>query len=154
MTDKTENSVKAAKAPAAEIIRGRMPLAMVFAIRFLEEGNDSEIANKYRTTPGKVNDIKKSRNFAYVTEGTRFTQEQLDQAQERAALLEDDADEVSTTLNGMTVATEAETAEFEASRKVDRKPRGGKKAKKDDSSEAEPEAEDDVSEEDLDDLLG
>lgn len=63
------------------IIRGRIPLAVVFLIRFVDSDKASkELAEKYATTVGKVDDIKKNRNFAYVTEDVRFTEDQKAEA--------------------------------------------------------------------------
>lgn len=53
-----------------DIINGRLPLALVYAIRFKEVGKPTgETAKKYGTSVGKVFDIVKGRNFGYVTEG-------------------------------------------------------------------------------------
>ena len=121
---KTEETTEA-KVEAVEIVRGRMPVAMVYAIRFKEEGSDGELARKYRTTPGKINDIKKNRNFGYVTEKARFTREQLDAALERAGKLgEDDVESVNAVINGMSEATEDDVTALEAARASTRKPRG------------------------------
>ncbi len=59
------------------IINGRMPVAIVAQIRF---GNDKDeatktLADKYGTTVGKIDDIKKNRNFAYVTADFKPTAE-------------------------------------------------------------------------------
>jgi hypothetical protein len=63
------------------IINGRMPVAVVAQIRF---GNDKDeatkaLAEKYGTTVGKVDDIKKNRNFAYVTASFRPTADQKEE---------------------------------------------------------------------------
>lgn len=138
--------------PAADIIRGRMPLAMVYAIRFLEEGTDSELAAKYRTTPGKVNDIKKNRNFAYIDESAKFTQEQIDQAKERAEQLGDHTESVTEKLDSMDVATEEEAAALVEKRTADRKPRGKAKEEAEGDDPVE-EVEDELEDEDLEGLL-
>ena len=61
------------------IIQGRMPVAVVHLLRFGSNKNDATkaLAEKFGTTVGKVDDVKKSRNFAYVTEGTKFIDEQI-----------------------------------------------------------------------------
>ena len=61
------------------IIQGRMPVAVVHLLRFgsSKGGATKELAVKFGTTVGKVDDVKKNRNFAYVTEATRFTDEQI-----------------------------------------------------------------------------
>lgn len=53
--------------PKVEIIRGRMPAPVVLAIKSEPvEATDGALAAKYRTTNGKVSDIRKNRNFAYI----------------------------------------------------------------------------------------
>lgn len=77
MTNTATTEVKKSHA----IIRGRIPLAIVYLIRFVDfEKTSKELAEKYATTVGKVDDIKKNRNFAYVTEDVRFTKDQKGEA--------------------------------------------------------------------------
>jgi hypothetical protein len=52
-----------------DIINGRLPLALVYLIRFKETGTTAERAKKYGTSVGKVFDIIKGRNFGYIAEG-------------------------------------------------------------------------------------
>jgi len=144
-----------------DIVRGRMPVPMVFLIRFAFQGTDGELAAMFRTTPGKVNDIKKGRNFGYITEDTKFTKEQIDAARERATKLSDeDKAKVLAELDKMTPATEAEAAQLEESRKAARKPRGGAKVEPTgedgeagESSETGESKDSDAEAEDLDALL-
>lgn len=75
-----------------KIQRGRMPLPLVWWIRFVEcavtkdeNGDDvmqtdSAIAHKYFTTPGKINDIRKNANFKYINDKTVFNENELDKA--------------------------------------------------------------------------
>lgn len=49
-----------------DIINGRLPLPLVFLIRFKETGTNNDLAKKYGTSVGKVFDIKKGRNFGYI----------------------------------------------------------------------------------------
>lgn len=76
-------------APAAEvqkvgaaakkaIINGRMPVAIVYQVRFGNNKGESTkaLADMFGTTVGKIDDIKKNRNFAYVTEAFRPTADQ------------------------------------------------------------------------------
>ena len=121
-TPKTESGE--VETPKVDIIRGRMPLAMVYVIRFREDGTDSELAAKYRTTPGKVNDIKKSANFAYIVKSTRFSQEDIDKAVERAEELGDAGDLVVELLSELEVGSEADQTALDEGRKGSRKPRG------------------------------
>ena len=76
-------ATQASEAPRRlDIINGRMPIPLVHLIRFDETGKDSEIAAKFFTSTGKVSDIKKHRNFQYVTEDLKFTQADIDAAKE------------------------------------------------------------------------
>lgn len=127
----TESTGGAAEAPAArpvgqkakvEIINGRMPVTVVYLVR---HGNNKGEATKalatlFGTTVGKIDDIKKGRNFAYVTEAFRPTEAQK---QEAADWLKrhpyydaSGVDKVLTELDAIPVATAEEAAAFEAVR--------------------------------------
>lgn len=117
----TETTTETKAAPV-EIIRGRMPVAIVYMARF---GNSKDLAtkaaaDKFGTTVGKIDDIKKNRNFAYVTEAFRPTAEQKAQGLEwlkRHPAY--DAQEVDTLVNELEAIPEAtadEAAAFEAAR--------------------------------------
>lgn len=99
-TAETEGTEEA-KAPAgpAKLIRGRMPLPLVWHIRFVESAttvatnddgeeieshaSDSAVAKKFFTTAGKIMDIRTNRNFKYLHEGTKFSQADIDAAKEQ-----------------------------------------------------------------------
>ena len=63
---------------AVPIIRGRMPIAVVYAIKFgiNKDLPISELAAMYGTTSGKIADIKKNYNFQYLTEDFKPSLEQ------------------------------------------------------------------------------
>lgn len=64
---KEVGTTEATEKALANIVRGTLPLPLVYLIRFDESANkDADIAKKYGTTTGKVADIKKGRNFGYV----------------------------------------------------------------------------------------
>lgn len=65
-------------APAREIIRGRMPVAVVALARFgsMKDGATKAVAEAFGTTVGKIDDIKKNRNFAYVDASFKPTAQQ------------------------------------------------------------------------------
>lgn len=71
------------RAPAANflpIVRGRLPLLFVHAIRFdavLNAMANKDLASKLATSVGKVFDIKKGRNFAYVDAGFKPSQDDI-----------------------------------------------------------------------------
>ncbi len=149
MSEENGNATEATPAPsgpAAGIARGRMHAALVYAIKFQSgEAKDGEIAKKFATTPGKVNDIRKDRNFKYVTENLAFTAGEVAEAVERftnsvnaenSTVAEDDRADVieaaTAAING--VPTTDGESQLAGVRKADRKPRGS-------SSEAEAEAE-------------
>ena len=65
----TEGRKRAAAANFLPIVRGRLPLLFVHAIRFDETLKDmsvKDVATKFATSVGKVFDIRKNRNFAYI----------------------------------------------------------------------------------------
>lgn len=74
----------AEKAPkeVVPIVRGRIPIAVVFAIRFgaNKDKAASDLAAMYATTVGKIDDIKKNRNFAYLTADFAPTKEMKNDA--------------------------------------------------------------------------
>ena len=104
------------------IINGRMPVAVVAQIRFGNNKGDStkELAAMYGTTVGKIDDIKKNRNFAYVGADFKPTQEQIDQGLEwlkrHPKWSTGEVDKVITELENTQVATAEEAAKFEADR--------------------------------------
>ena len=158
------------KAPS--IIRGRIALAIVFLIRFVEpaEAGTKALAEKYGTTVGKIDDIRKNRNFAYVTEDAKFTEDQVKEAVTYISAHEDADHAVVVTdmLNELPIAT-AEEAEAFASvkRKAGGQPRtdaegnviqsggGNRQGKKKAEPEQDPEevAEIETDEPAADDLL-
>ena len=98
------------------IIRGRISLAIVYLIRFVEpaEAGTKALAEKYGTTVGKIDDIRKNRNFAYVTEDVRFTEEQIKEAVNYISAHEDSDHAVVVTdmLNALPIATAEEAEAF------------------------------------------
>lgn len=71
-----EKKKRGPKVNLLDIQRGRLPLALVFAIRFQEkaEVSNNDLAKKYGTSVGKVFDIRKGRNFGYVTADYKLTE--------------------------------------------------------------------------------
>lgn len=116
MTDEAKTNEP--EAPVQDIIRGRMPLPIVALIKFDEKGTDGEVAKKYRTTNGKVSDIRKNRNFGYVTEDFKPTQEMVDAAKVYAEQLDDES--VLAAVNDFEIATPEEAAAFAEGRKGSR----------------------------------
>ena len=140
------------KKPA--IIRGRIALAIVYLIRFVEaaEQGTKALAEKYGTTVGKIDDIRKNRNFAYVTEDVRFTEEQIKEAVNYISAHEDSDHAVVVTdmLNALPIATAEEAEAFaNVKRKAGGQPRtdaegnviasGGGNRQKSSKKKAEPE---------------
>ena len=76
-----ETKARAPKDPAKalDILNGRMPLPIVYAIRFQEDAGakNSELAVKYGTSVGKVFDIRKGSNFGYITKDYLPSAEEL-----------------------------------------------------------------------------
>lgn len=84
----TETAAETAKRAAASnflpIVRGRLPLVFVHALRFdktLLAMSNKDAASKFATSVGKVFDIRKNRNFGYVGEGFKPTAEDVTAAQ-------------------------------------------------------------------------
>lgn len=104
------------------IIQGRMPVAVVHLARFGSNkgGATKDLAVKFGTTVGKIDDVKKNRNFAYVVEDTKFTQAQIDEGVEwlkrHPKYDEAGVDALVVELESYTVATEDEAKAFEAAR--------------------------------------
>ena len=76
-----ETKVRAPKDPskALDILNGRMPLPIVYAIRFQEDADakSSGLAKKYGTSVGKVFDIRKGSNFSYIDKDYKPSAEEL-----------------------------------------------------------------------------
>lgn len=125
----------AKRAPASNflpIVRGRLPLLFVHAIRFdpvLSAMGNKDLATKFATSVGKVFDIKKGRNFAYVTQDFKPAAEDVKAAEDwiaqvgakNAKGLDTSGDKtlMQTTLDAYKtagLATAAEVAAFSASR--------------------------------------
>ena len=104
------------------IIQGRMPVAVVHLARFgsTKGASTKDMAAKFGTTVGKVDDIKKNRNFAYVGADFKPTQEQIDQGLEwlkrHPKWSTGEVDKVIQELETTPVATAEEAAKFEADR--------------------------------------
>lgn len=120
-TEKPADAV-AAKAPPREIIRGRMPVSVVALARF---GSQKDTATKaaaeaFGTTVGKIDDIRKNRNFAYVTADFRPTEQQK---ADGIAWLErhpSGAKDLIAELKAVEVATAEQAAAFESVRAANR----------------------------------
>ena len=114
--------VEAVEVPKVEILRGRMPVAVVAMIRYQEvETATAACAAKYRTTVGKIDDIKKGRNFGYISEDFQPSEEQKALAVEfLEQLIGDNALTTLDALNAMGIAEDG-GASFEEARKAARK---------------------------------
>lgn len=118
----TPETAPAEKPAPREIIRGRMPVAVVALARFgsLKDAATKAAAEAFGTTVGKIDDIRKNRNFAYVTESFRPTEQQK---ADGIAWLErhpTGAQALIEELQAMEVATPEQAAEFEQIRAAHR----------------------------------
>lgn len=120
-----ENTVEvAAAAPKAKaaIINGRMPVSIVALVRFGNNKGESTkaLASLFGTTVGKIDDIKKNRNFAYVTESFRPTQAMIDEGiawlKTHPTYDASGVDKLVSELENTPAATAEEAAAFEAVR--------------------------------------
>lgn len=109
-------------APPKEIIRGRMPVAVVALARFgsLKEGATKAVADAFGTTVGKIDDIKKNRNFAYVTDAFKPTAAQVADGVAWLKRHPTGADALIAELEATPVASDEEAAAFEATRSAAR----------------------------------
>lgn len=125
--DETQTTSAPAEKPLANIVRGTLPKALVYLIRFGETGNkEADIAKKYGTTTGKVADILKNRNFAYIDQDFRPTAE--DKAAAIAWLRQvPNYDEVGT--DGVVIAVDEMSEADEASLKALQEKRAAVRAK-------------------------
>lgn len=79
-------SLSKTRAPASNflsIVRGRLPLLFVHAVRFdevLAKMGNKDLATKLATSIGKVFDIRKGRNFSYITKDYKPSADDLAQA--------------------------------------------------------------------------
>lgn len=106
------------KAAPKEIIRGRMPVAVVALARF---GTTKDLATKaqadaFGTTVGKIDDIRKNRNFAYVTADFRPTEQQKADGKAWLERHPTGAEALIAELEAVQVATAEEAAAFETAR--------------------------------------
>lgn len=110
------------KAPAREIIRGRMPVAVVALVRFgsMKDQAVKAKAEAFGTTVGKIDDIVKNRNFAYVTEDFRPTAQQKADGIEWLKRHPQGADSLIAELEAIEEATAEQSAAFEAARAANR----------------------------------
>lgn len=133
--DNTAGTDAAAQAPEVQkvgaavkklIINGRMPVTVVYLVR---HGNNKGEATKaladlFGTTVGKIDDIKKGRNFAYVDESFRPTEAQkaeaLDWLKKHPYYDASGVDKVISELDAVPAATAEEAAAFEALRAKNR----------------------------------
>lgn len=76
----TEGRKRAAASNFLPIVRGRLPLIFVHAIRFddvVKAMDTKSAATKFGTSVGKVFDIRKNRNFAYIDANFKPTAEDI-----------------------------------------------------------------------------
>lgn len=78
---------RAPKTNLLDIVRGRMPLPLVAAVRFVVKSDvtNAEVAKTFGTSVGKIFDIRKGRNFEYVTKDYKPSKEDLEAAKKWAA---------------------------------------------------------------------
>lgn len=116
----TEQAVE--KPAPKEIIRGRMPVAVVALARFgsLKDAATKAAADAFGTTVGKIDDIRKNRNFAYVTADFKPTDAQKADAIAWLERHPTGAQALIDELNAIPSATAEEAAAFEAVRSASR----------------------------------
>lgn len=122
MNDQVKEVQAAKTAEKVAIINGRMPVAVVALARF---GNTKGEATKtmatlFGTTVGKIDDIKKNRNFAYVTGNFKPTEAQRDEGlawlKRHPAYDASGVDKLVVELENWPLASTEEAAAFDAER--------------------------------------
>ncbi|MDR2838257.1 MAG: hypothetical protein LBV49_06755 [Azonexus sp.] len=109
------------------IIRGEMPVAVVHLLHFGKNSKLSteKLAAKAGTTTGKIDDIRKNRNFAYVVESSRFTQAEIEEGlaylKRHPRYAEAKTNELVAELLSYPVATKEEADTFTNARAASRK---------------------------------
>lgn len=121
MADQNQNEQaqeQAQKAPAREIIRGRMPVAVVHLVRHgaQREKSTREKAEAFGTTVGKIDDIVKGRNFGYVDENFVPTAQQKADAKAWLERHPTGCQEILDELEALPTASEEQAAAFESAR--------------------------------------
>ena len=110
------------KAPVlANIIRGRMPVAIVYIVRFMHANEKvADLAKKFGTTTGKINDVLQNNNFGYVKEDFKPTaaqvQEGIDWISRHPEFDKGVADSTLVELEKLELANPEEAASFLAAR--------------------------------------
>ena len=143
-----KTNVPGAETPAGEkkakvliegITRGRMPIAVVFIVRFGDQKGlaTKELATLFGTTVGKITDIKNNATFGYLTADFKPSQQQKEDGlawlKRHIAYETGAVDVLINELEGMKVGTAEEIAKFESTRVANR----GQKATKADGTVAE-----------------
>lgn len=125
---------------AVDIIRGRMPLPIVQCIK-LESADiaDNALAKKYRTTAGKISDIRKGRNFEYISKTTVFSGDQLNDAVQYAEQLDSESEAaVKKVVSKMKPGSAEDEAKLKDARIAARKTKEGAKDAAEDASKSAP----------------
>lgn len=120
-TSATETPKEAA--PPKEIVRGRMPVAVVALARFnalVTVLSTKQAADLLGTTVGKVDDIRKNRNFAYVTDTFRPTAQQKADGKAWLERHPTGAKDLIAALEAIEEATAEQAAAFEQTRSANR----------------------------------
>lgn len=129
-----EGEAKKEKKLIPDIIRGRMPIAVVAMVRFGDNKNleTKELADLFGTTVGKIADIKKGSTFGYLKDGFKPNALQKEEGvlwlQRHVGFKEGKVDKLISELEGAKEASPEEAASYEAARVA---ARGQKAVKKD-----------------------
>lgn len=124
---------KKAKVLIKDITRGRMPIAVVYLVRFGDQkgGETKDLATMFGTTVGKIMDIKKRSTFAYLTESFAPSEAQKAEGiawlQRHVAFKDGKVDGLIGELETMKVATPEQQAAQDATRVAARAPSATKK---------------------------
>jgi hypothetical protein len=118
----TEKAKKAPAGPRTDIIRGRMPVIIVYMVKHGDNRNESIAAKAklFGTTTGKIDDIVKERGFKYVTADFAPTSQQktdgVEYLKKHVDYDKGGVDKLLNELESYTEATEEQAKAFETVR--------------------------------------
>jgi hypothetical protein len=105
-----------------DIIRGRMPVAVVYMVKFGDNRGDSTavLAKLFGTTTGKIDDLKRERGFKYVTSDFAPSAQQkldgIEYLKKHIGYSKGEVDKLINELESYKEATAEQTKAFEVTR--------------------------------------
>lgn len=116
------DGAKKPKTLIPDIIRGRMPIAVVYLVRYGDNKGEEtkDLAVLFGTTVGKISDVKKGNTFGYLTEDFRPTANQKNEGiawlKRHVGYKDGKVDKLIDELEGMKEPTAEQAKKFEDAR--------------------------------------